>query len=133
MRMLLITAGVALVATMPAPALAIVNPIIVNIRSIIPNGPSGRVSFFQLGSDVVVNVTLDRERTGTQSAEIRRGSCTSLAPQAQWNVVGVSGAQQTTRLPNVELNQLLGHAFVVNATQDRSSPVIGCADIRDTG
>jgi hypothetical protein len=131
--MLLITAGVALVATMPAPALAIVNPIIVNIRPIIPNGPSGRVSFFQLGSDVVVNVTLDRERTGTQSAEIRRGSCTSLAPQAQWNVVGVSGAQQTTRLPNVELNQLLGHAFVVNATQDRSSPVIGCADIRDTG
>jgi hypothetical protein len=131
MRLLLMTAGVALLATVPAPALAIVNPIIVNIRSIIRNGPSGRVSFFQLGSDVVVNVTLDRERAGTQSADIRRGSCASLAPQAQWNVVGVTGTQQTTRLPNVELNQLIGHAFVVNATQDRSSPVIGCADIRD--
>jgi hypothetical protein len=66
------TAGVALLATVPAPALAIVNPIIVNIRPIIRNGPSGRVSFFQLGSDVVVNVTLDRERAGTQSADIRR-------------------------------------------------------------
>jgi hypothetical protein len=131
MRLLLMTAGVALLATVPAPALAIVNPIIVNIRPIIRNGPSGRVSFFQLGSDVVVNVTLDRERAGTQSADIRRGSCASLAPQAQWNVVGVTGTQQTTRLPNVELNQLIGHAFVVNATQDRSSPVIGCADIRD--
>jgi hypothetical protein len=131
MRMLLITAGVALVAAVPTPALAVANPIIVNIQPIIPNGPRGRVSFFQLGSDVVVNVTLDRERAGTQSAGIRRGSCANLAPQAQWNLVDVSGTQQTTRLPNVELNQLLGHAFVVNATQDRSSPIIGCADIRD--
>jgi hypothetical protein len=131
MRMLLLTAGLALIAAVPAPALAVVNPIIVNIQPIIPNGPRGRVSFFQLGSDVVVNVTLDHERAGTQSAGIRRGSCANLAPQAQWNVVDVSGTQQTTRLPKVELNQLLGHAFVVNATQDHSSPVIGCADIRD--
>jgi len=131
MRMLLMTACLALVAAVPAPALALVNPIIVNIRPISPNGPRGRVSFFQLGSDVVVNVTLDREIAGTQSAGIRRGSCATLAPQTQWNVVSVSGTQQTTRLPNVELNQLLGHAFVVNATESRSSPVIGCADIRD--
>jgi hypothetical protein len=130
--MLQMIAGVALMAAVSAPALAVVNPIIVNIRPIIPNGPRGRVSFFQLGGDVVVNVTLDRERAGTQSAGIRRGSCANLAPQAQWNLVDVSGAQQTTRLPNVELNQLLGHAFVVNATPDRSSPIIGCADIRDT-
>jgi hypothetical protein len=131
MRMLLITACLALVAAVPVPAIAVVNPIIVNIQPIAPNGPRGKVSFFQLGSDVVVNVTLDHEQSGTQSAGIRRGSCKSLAPQAQWNVVSVSGSQQTTRLPNVELNQLLGHAFVVNATQNQSSPVIGCADIRD--
>jgi hypothetical protein len=131
MRILLITACLALVAAVPVPALAVVNPIIVNIQPLAANGPRGRVSFFQLGSDVVVNVTLDREQAGTKSAEIRRGSCANLAPQIQWNVVGVSGTQQTTRLPNVALNQLLGHAFVVNATQDRSSPVIGCADIRD--
>jgi hypothetical protein len=130
--MLQMIAGVALMAAVTAPALAVVNPIIVNIRPITPNGPRGRVSFFQLGGDVVVNVTLDRERAGTQSAGIRRGSCANLAPQPQWNLVDVSGTQQTTRLPNVGLNQLLGHAFVVNATQDRSSPVIGCADIRDT-
>jgi hypothetical protein len=129
--MLLIIAGVALVAAVPAPVLAVVNPIIANIQPSSPNGPRGKVSFFQLGSDVVVNVTLDHERSGTQSAGIRAGSCAKLAPQTQWNVVDVSGAQQTTRLPNVGLNQLLGHAFVVNATQDRSSPVIGCADIRD--
>jgi hypothetical protein len=127
----ILTAGVVLMTAVPVPALAVANPIVANIRPIIPNGPRGRVSFFQLGGDVVVNVTLDHERAGTRAAEIRRGSCASLAPQAQWNVVDVSGTQQTTRLPKVELNQLLGHAFVVNATQDHSSPVIGCADIRD--
>jgi hypothetical protein len=125
------TAIVSLIAAVAAPAGAIVNPIVVDIRPKVAGGPHGRVSFFQLGSDVVVNVTLNRDQGKTQSAGIRRGSCANYAPQAQWNVVGVTGASQTTRLPNVALNQLLGHAFVVNATQDSSSPVIGCADIRD--
>lgn len=132
MRIFLTTVGIAFMAAVAAPALAVVNPIIVNLQPITPNGPRGKVSFFQLGSDVVVNVTLDRGLGGSQSADIRRGTCAKLAPQAQWNVVDVSGSQQTTRLPNVELNQLLGHAFVVNATENRSSRIIGCADIRDS-
>src|SRR5580658_369815 len=133
MRIVLMAAVLALVAAVPLPALAVVNPIIVDVRPIARNGPIGRVSFFQLGGGVVVNVTLDSGRGGAEAAGIRRGTCASLAPQAQWYVVDVSGTQQTTRLPNVELNQLLGHAFVVNATQDRSSPIIGCADIHDAG
>src|ERR1700721_1458653 len=106
------TAGIALMAAVPAPSLAVVNPIIAKIQPIAPNGPRGRVSFFQLGSDVVVNVTLDRGLGGSQSADIRRGTCAKLAPQAQWNVVDVSGSQPTTRVPPVELNELLRHAFV---------------------
>jgi hypothetical protein len=126
------TVGIAFMAAVAAPALAVVNPIIANLQPITPNGPRGKVSFFQLGSDVVVNVTLDHGLGGSQSADIRRGTCAKLAPQVQWNVVDVSGSQQTTRLPHVALNQLLGHALVVNATENRSSRIIGCADIRDT-
>jgi hypothetical protein len=124
--------GVALMTPPSTAQIAVANPIVVNIQPTGSNGPRGRVSFFQLGSDVVVNVTLDHDVAGTQSAGIRRGSCANLTNQLQWNVVDVSGAQQTTRLPNVELNELLGHAFVINRTQDRTSPVIACADIRET-
>ncbi len=114
-----------------APALAISNPIIVNIRPVGTAGARGTVSFFQLGSGIIVNVMLHRDRKGTQSVGIHRGTCASYRPRADWVVVGVSGQTQETRVPNLRLSQLLGHVVVIHRTRDRSSAVIGCAAIRN--
>lgn len=124
-------ASVALVVTPSAPVLAVVNPIVAQIHPVGANGARGRVSFFQLGNDVVVNVVLQHGRKGTQSVGIHEGTCARYRPRANWVVVGVEGSTQSTRVPHLKLKQLLGHALVIHKTRDRSSAAIGCADIRD--
>jgi hypothetical protein len=123
----------AMLAATAVPALAIHNPIVVDVRPTAPNGARGHVTFFQVGSNVDVTVILGRDRKGTQSVGIHKGTCTKYDPRPDWVVVGVSGTTQDTRLPNMSLPRLLGHALVIHRTKSRSSPAIGCANIRDRG
>lgn len=125
-------AGTMLAGT-AVPALAIHNPIVVDVRPTVPNGARGHVTFFQLGPNVDVTVILGRDRKGTQSVGIHKGTCAKYDPRPDWVVVGVSGTTQETRLPNISLSRLLGHALVIHRTKSRSSAAIGCANIRDRG
>lgn len=128
-----IAATAALVVAFAAPALAMHNPIVVNIRPTVANGARGHATFFQIGQDVDVAVILGRDRKGTQSVGIHRGTCAKYDPRPDWVVVGVAGTTQDTRLPNVRLSRLLRHALVVHRTKNRSSLAIGCATIVDRG
>jgi hypothetical protein len=123
----------AMIAATSAPALAIHNPIVVDVRPTVPNGARGHATFFQVGPNVDVTVILGRDRKGTQSVGIHKGTCAKYDPRPDWVVVGVASTTQDTRLPNLSLPRLLNHALVVHRTKSRSSPAIGCADIRDRG
>lgn len=124
-------AGTTLLCAAAAPALALHNPLVAVISPVGAHGAHGRATFFQLGNDVLVTVILRTDRPGTQSVGIHRGTCARFEPRPDWVVVGVGGTTQETRLPRFRLNRLLGHVLVVHARRDRSSPVIGCAAIRD--
>lgn len=126
-----IVAAVTMAGMVRTPALAIHNPIVANIRPTVPGGARGHATFFQLGADIDVTVILGRDRKGTQSVGIHKGTCAKYASQPDWVVVGVAGTTQQTRLPNVRLNRLLRHVLIVHRTKVRSSPAIGCAAILD--
>ncbi len=123
----------AMVCGAAVPALAIHNPIVATIRPVGSNGAHGRATFFQLGRDVDVTVILGRDRKGTQSVGIHKGTCARYDDRPEWVVVGVAGTTQDTRLSNISLSRLLGYVLVIHKTRSRSSPTIGCAPIRDRG
>jgi hypothetical protein len=122
--------GAALAAlTLGTPALALENPLVADISPIGAGGAHGKVTLFQLGHDVNVDVILASDRSGSQGLDIRKGTCKSYAETARWPLNPVSGTDQPTRL-NAKLEEFVGNALLVHKTADTSSPVVGCADLR---
>ena len=125
--------AIAMFSAAGAPALAIHNPIVLTIHPVGRDGAHGHVTLFQLGRNVDVSVILGRDRKGTQSVGIDKGTCAKYDPRPEWVVVGVAGTTQDTRLSNLPLRRLLGYAVVIHKAKSRSSPAIGCAQIEDRG
>ena len=112
------------------PALAIENPLVAPINPIGQGGARGNVTFFQLGSNVNVAVSLASGIAGEASVDLRKGTCKSYAPNSRWPLGSFGGSSQETRLPNTKLQSLVGEVLLVHKTQDVASPAIGCAEIR---
>jgi hypothetical protein len=113
-----------------APAMAIENPLVASIKPVGQGGTRGNVTFFQMGTNVNVAVTLDKGIAGEGSVDLRKGTCNSYAPNSKWPLGSFGGSSQETRLPNTKLETLVGEVLLVHKTQDVASPAIGCAEIR---
>jgi hypothetical protein len=113
-----------------APAMAIENPLVASIKPVGQGGTRGNVTFFQMGTNVNVAVTLDSGIAGEASLDLRQGTCKSYAPNSKWPLGSFAGSSQETRLPNTKLQTLVGEVLLVHKTQDVASPAIGCAEIR---
>jgi len=112
------------------PALALENPLVAAINPIGQGGTRGNVTFFQMGNNVNVAVSLASGIAGEASLDLRKGTCKSYAPSARWPLGSFGGSSQETRLPNTKLQSLIGEVLLVHKTPDVASPAIGCADIR---
>jgi hypothetical protein len=112
------------------PALAIENPLVATIKPVGQGGTRGNVTFFQMGSNVNVAVSLESAIAGEASLDLRTGTCKSFAQNSKWPLGSFGGSSQETRLPNTKLESLVGEVLLVHKTQDVASPVIGCAEIR---
>jgi len=108
------------------PALAVDNPLVVEVQPVGADGVHGNATLFQLGDHVDVAVNLDGNESGSQAVDVRRGSCKSYAEGAKWPL----GSSQETRLPNIKLESLLGNVLLIHKTAEQSSPVVGCAQIK---
>lgn len=109
-----------------APALAISNPLVAEITPAGGGNVHGNVTFFQLGSNVQVGLNLSGGNANAEAVDIRKGTCKSYSDTARWPL----GASQDTRLPNTKLQDLVGSVLLIHKTQDESSPVAGCAQIK---
>ncbi|MDB5092688.1 MAG: hypothetical protein JWO85_789 [Candidatus Eremiobacteraeota bacterium] len=112
------------------PALAIENPLVATIKPVGQGGTRGNVTFFQMGSNVNVGVSLESAVAGEASLDLRTGTCKTYAQNSRWPLGSFGGRTQETRLPNTKLESLVGEVLLVHKTQDVGSPVIGCAEIR---
>jgi hypothetical protein len=112
------------------PALAIDNPIAATIAPLGSKGASGNVTFFQMGQNVNVSVSLDKDSQGAQALDLRKGTCKSFAQSSAWPLGSFNGSSQETRLPNTTLEKLVGNVLLIHKSQDVSSPAIGCAQIK---
>ena len=90
----------------------------------------GNVTFFQMGSNVNVAVSLESGIAGEASLDLRTGTCKAYAQHSKWPLGSFGGSTQETRLPNTKLENLVGEVLLVHKTHDVGSPVIGCAEIR---
>jgi hypothetical protein len=130
-----IVIAAAVVAAMSAvifatPVLAIENPLVATINPIGQGGARGNVTFFQMGSNVNVAVSLDAGVAGEAAFDLRKGTCKTYAQNSRWPLGSFGGSSQETRLPNTKLEALVGEVLLIHKTQDVGSPAIGCAEIR---
>ena len=112
------------------PALAIENPLVATIKPVGQGGTRGNVTFFQMGSNVNVAVSLESGVAGEASLDLRTGTCKAYAQNSKWPLGSFGGSTQETRLPNTKLENLVGEVLLVHKTHDVGSPVIGCAELR---
>jgi hypothetical protein len=117
-------------AILATPALAIENPIAATIAPVGAKGASGNVTFFQMGNNVNVNVSLDKDTQGVQALDLRKGTCKSFAPSSAWPLGTFNGSSQETRLPNTTLEKLVGNVLLIHQSENVNSPAIGCAQIK---
>jgi hypothetical protein len=108
------------------PALALDNPLVIDVQPVGADGVHGNATLFQLGDKVDLAVNLDGNESASQAIDIRKGSCKSYAATAKWPL----GASQETLLPNTKVESLLGNVLLIHKTADVSSPVVGCAEIK---
>lgn len=108
------------------PALALDNPLVIQVEPVGSDGVHGNATLFQLGDQVDLEVNLDGNESASQAIDIRKGTCKSYAHTAKWPL----GASQETRLPKTTVESLLGNVLLIHKTAEESSPVIGCAAIK---
>jgi hypothetical protein len=108
------------------PALALENPLVIDVQPVGSDGVHGNATLFQLGDKVDLAVNLDGNQSGSQAIDIRKGSCKSYAGSAKWPL----GTSQETLLPNTKIESLLGNVLLIHKSAEQSSPVVGCADIK---
>ena len=119
-------AGALAALALGMPALALDNPLVIQVEPVGSDGVHGNATLFQLGDKVDLAVNLDGNQSGSQAVDIRKGSCKSYAERAKWPL----GASQETLLPNTKVDGLLGNVLLIHKTAEESSPVIGCAEIK---
>ncbi len=123
--------GAAIAAlTLGTPALAVENPLVVNITPVGSAGAHGKATVMQLASNVNVDVILDKSTPSSEALDIHKGSCKSYAGTATRTLVAVNGTTQDTKLGNTKLDDLVGNVLLVHKTGEATSPVVGCADLR---
>ena len=119
-------AGALAALALGAPALALDNPLIIDVQPVGADGVHGNATLFQLGDDIDLAVNLDGNDSASQAIDIRKGSCKSYADSGKWPL----GASQETRLPKTKVESLLGNVLLIHKTSEESSPVVGCAEIK---
>jgi hypothetical protein len=108
-------------------ALALSNPLVADVVPLGGGNVHGNATFFQLGDNVTIGLNLSGGDANQEAIDVPKGTCKSYASTAQWPL----GAGQNIRLPHTKLNQLLGDVLLVHKTPSESSPVVGCAAIKD--
>jgi hypothetical protein len=130
-RILSAAAAVAACAALiSAPALAIENPLAATINPVGGHGAHGNVTFFQMGNNINVAVSLDNDTAGEAAFDLRKGTCKNYATNSRWPLGTFAGSSQETRLPNTKLESLVGQVLLIHKSPSVDSPAVGCAEIR---
>jgi hypothetical protein len=128
---LILLGALIVAAAAGGPALALDNPVIVDLQAVKGEQPEGSATIFGSGPSVLVNVTVGGGVPKAAAITLNDGDCANPGSIA-FALSGLSENQSLTKLAH-SLSEVAGKAksLVIHQTSSLTSPAFACGKVTD--